>query len=53
MILKLLKAYGISPVGAILPDVALPIAEILIQRKIAIDITEKPKPKTKKRTGTK
>lgn len=41
MILKLLKSYGISPPGTILPTVAKPIAEILIGRKIAVVVMSK------------
>jgi len=43
MRLKLLKPYGVSPIGFILPEVAPPIAEILIQRKIAIIVKTKKK----------
>lgn len=41
MILKLLKPYGISPIGTILPSVAVPVADLLIQRKVAVVVGKK------------
>lgn len=46
MRLKLLKPYGISAPGTILPCVAHPIAELLVGRGVAVVLTEK---KTKKK----
>lgn len=46
MILKLLKPYGISPPGTILPAVAKPIADILVGRKIAVVVLSKKKEKS-------
>ncbi len=45
MILKLLKPYGISPPGTILPAVAKPIADILVGRQIAVIVVGKKKKK--------
>jgi hypothetical protein len=43
MKIKLLKHYGMSAPGDILPDVAKPVADLLIQRKIAVLVTSKKK----------
>ena len=47
MILKLLKPYGMSPPGTILPSVAVPIADILVQRKVAVVVVSKKKSNNK------
>lgn len=52
MILKLIKAYGISPPGEILRSVSKPIAEILIGRGIAEIIMGKRKQSKKSPRAT-
>ena len=50
MKIKLLKPYGMSPAGAVLPDVNKPVADLLITRGIAeaVVIKKKAKKKVKK-----
>ena len=49
MIVKLLKHYGMSPPGTILPLVSKPIADLLIQRGVAVLVVgTKKKAKTAK-----
>jgi hypothetical protein len=47
MKLELLKHYGMSAPGDILTDVNKPVADLLIQREIAVLV--KPKKKAKKK----
>ena len=49
MIIKLLKQWGMSAPGDVLPNVAKPVADLLIQREIGVEV--KPKKKAKRKAS--